>query len=242
MARVKLSDKVNANWWGITTPAQLLDEGKAIVEKVERFGKREVTKYFCTLVNLDGTLSNNCWDIGQKAYESRAAKGQNKLPAKEETKTDEYSVSFDPSSFVLTVGDHSFASEWDKESQSYTFTIHGNSYEDSDRIFAAMRAHFPVFEAEGRIEDDLIVVNFFPEVETKQVTIPACVQHEGIYLLTAKVAWVCPECGKARGEVHDTFSYDGSRRISCHGWANPCGHIDKYSAVRKEASENGLNP
>lgn len=28
----------------------------------------------------------------------------------------------------------------------------------------------------------------------------------------------------------------------CDGWENPCGHVDKYDAVRDEAASNGLNP
>lgn len=77
--------------------------------------------------------------------------------------------------------------------------------------------------------------------EIKRVTIPACVQHEGVYSIDVNIEWLCPVCGGPRGPVYETVSYDGSRRLHCHGWVNPCGHIDKYSAVRREALENGLN-
>lgn len=30
------------------------------------------------------------------------------------------------------------------------------------------------------------------------------------------------------------ISYDGSRRLACDGWTNPCGHVDTYAAVRVE--------
>jgi len=77
--------------------------------------------------------------------------------------------------------------------------------------------------------------------EIKRVTIPACVQHEGVYSIDVNIEWICPVCGGPRGTVYNTVSYDGSRRLHCHGWVNPCGHVDKYSAVRREALENGLN-
>jgi len=69
------------------------------------------------------------------------------------------------------------------------------------------------------------------------VYIPSCDDHEGIYGRTVTLTWVCPVCGGPRGEPFDTISYDGSRRLHVHGWDNPCGHVDKYDAVRKEAGE-----
>jgi hypothetical protein len=47
--------------------------------------------------------------------------------------------------------------------------------------------------------------------------------------------WICPVCGDKRGEVYRTLSYDGSLRVNCDGWQNPCGHVDKYPDVLKEA-------
>lgn len=70
---------------------------------------------------------------------------------------------------------------------------------------------------------------------TKRVVIPACAEHEGFHSITVEVAWICPECGGPRGEVFRTLSYDGSRRLGCDGWHNPCGHKDSYAAVRAEA-------
>lgn len=75
----------------------------------------------------------------------------------------------------------------------------------------------------------------------KTVKIPACDEHCGRALLNVTVYWICPVCGQARGEVFDTHSFDGSRRLPVHGWINQCGHVDKYSAVRAEAAANGLN-
>lgn len=71
----------------------------------------------------------------------------------------------------------------------------------------------------------------------KAVTIPACAEHEGRYTVTVRLKWICPVCGGPRGEVHPVRSYDGSLYMTCGGWDNPCGHVDKYSDVRKESSQ-----
>ena len=70
----------------------------------------------------------------------------------------------------------------------------------------------------------------------KTVRIPAHVEHEGFYLVSITLDWICPVCGGPRGEVYDTRSYDGGRIAYCDGWINPCGHVDKYADVRDEAS------
>lgn len=68
--------------------------------------------------------------------------------------------------------------------------------------------------------------------DTRLVTIPASIQHEGFFSLTVKLPWVCLTCNGPRGEPYDTLSYDGSRRLAVHGWTNPCGHVELYSEVR----------
>lgn len=70
--------------------------------------------------------------------------------------------------------------------------------------------------------------------ETRTVTIPACVEHDGFAALTVTLPWTCIYCGGPRGEPHDTISYDGGRRLHCHGWSNPCGHVEKYREVRNQ--------
>ena len=77
--------------------------------------------------------------------------------------------------------------------------------------------------------------------DIREVTIPAIVEHDGIHSITVKLLWRCPVCGMPRGEVFPAKSYDGSRVLEVDGWHNPCGHVDKYSAVREEAASNGLN-
>jgi len=79
------------------------------------------------------------------------------------------------------------------------------------------------------------------EIERRNVTIPARDQHNGHSRTTVTLDWVCPICGGPRGEPYPTTSYDGSRRLSVHGWKNRCGHIDAYSAVREEAHRQRPN-
>lgn len=67
-----------------------------------------------------------------------------------------------------------------------------------------------------------------------KVTIPSRANHNGLSAMTIEIPDTCPKCGGLRGEVFDTISYDGSRRLAVSGWLNPCGHIDGYSAVREE--------
>jgi len=68
------------------------------------------------------------------------------------------------------------------------------------------------------------------------VTIPILTEHAGDVraLRTFEIRDVCPICGQQRGEPFGTYHFDGSRRLHCDGWTNPCGHIDKYSVVCKE--------
>ena len=68
------------------------------------------------------------------------------------------------------------------------------------------------------------------------VTIPKKSAHEGLSLnlITLEISNYCPLCGKPRGRIFGTHSFDGSRRLNVDGWRNNCGHIDKYSEIRKE--------
>lgn len=67
------------------------------------------------------------------------------------------------------------------------------------------------------------------------VRIPGSADHGGTHRIKVRLRWVCPTCGGPRGAVHPAISFDGSRRLACDGWTNPCGHIDYYQAVRREA-------
>lgn len=68
-----------------------------------------------------------------------------------------------------------------------------------------------------------------------KVKIPARKDHAGIHFILAQIADHCPQCGATRGKPFKHFSYDGSRRLVVDCWKNPCGHIDYYEDVRKEA-------
>lgn len=75
--------------------------------------------------------------------------------------------------------------------------------------------------------------------DERTVQIPSRDDHDGrAYLrITVTLAWVCPSCGGPRGDPTRAISYDGSARLACDSWTNPCGHIDFYAAVRSEAAE-----
>ena len=75
----------------------------------------------------------------------------------------------------------------------------------------------------------------------RTVCIPACDNHDGWLWVNVNLLWICPVCGAPRGEIKQGRSYDGSMALICDTWDNPCGHIDKYADVRKEAKKNGLN-
>lgn len=70
---------------------------------------------------------------------------------------------------------------------------------------------------------------------TKTVRIPGSSEHGGHYAVEVTLLWECPTCGEPRGDIYDTLSFDGSRRLGCHGWKNPCGHLDDYASIRREA-------
>lgn len=73
--------------------------------------------------------------------------------------------------------------------------------------------------------------------ETRSVEIPACDEHGGIASRRVVLPWVCPRCGGPRGEPFPGISFDGSLRLACDRWLNPCGHVDTYEQVRAEADQ-----
>jgi hypothetical protein len=70
----------------------------------------------------------------------------------------------------------------------------------------------------------------------RTVRVPGSDDHAGHHLITVTLRWTCLVCGGPRGEIRPVISYDGSRRLACDGWSNPCGHIDTYAAARREAA------
>ena len=72
--------------------------------------------------------------------------------------------------------------------------------------------------------------------EHRTVRIPGSTDHAGHHLITVTVRWACPVCGGPRGDIHPAISYDGSRRLTCDGWTNPCRHLDTYASARLEAA------
>lgn len=79
-------------------------------------------------------------------------------------------------------------------------------------------------------------------LKTRIVTIPEKPEHNGMHSVDVRLVWTCPICGEPRpDEVTTMDSYDGSRRLPCSSWKNPCGHLIKYTGLFEEAKLNGLN-
>ena len=51
------------------------------------------------------------------------------------------------------------------------------------------------------------------------------------------ISKICPRCGSKRGKPKLIRQYDNGDYRYIHTWDNPCGHVDKYSEVLKEAEE-----
>lgn len=73
----------------------------------------------------------------------------------------------------------------------------------------------------------------------KIVIVPQVAHHRGKLAAEVTVPWVCPVCNGPRGEPYLTSSIDGKFRLDCHGWSNPCGHLDPYAQVVEEAEKKG---
>ena len=72
--------------------------------------------------------------------------------------------------------------------------------------------------------------------EYRTVRIPGSTDHAGQHLITVTAAVGLPDLRRPPRRHHGRrISYDGSRRLACDGWTNPCGHIDFYADVRREA-------
>lgn len=60
---------------------------------------------------------------------------------------------------------------------------------------------------------------------TRKVTISAYCQHPG--------------CQARRGRPKNTRQHDDGATYYVHTWDNPCGHVDQYAAVVREARKRG---
>lgn len=60
----------------------------------------------------------------------------------------------------------------------------------------------------------------------------------GIPVIPVRVAWVCPTCGEPRGEPTMTTRLHDGAGLQVHTWLNPCGHLDLYEDVIREAARN----
>ena len=54
-------------------------------------------------------------------------------------------------------------------------------------------------------------------------------------LCTVDISDTCPTCGGPRGEVRGMNQYEDGVYYHVNVWDNPCGHIDLYADVAREA-------
>lgn len=121
---------------------------------------------------------------------------------------------------------------WGAQEETRTFARR-DRWPGSERFEVAVAFH-RMAKKQAEAEAALLA----EDAQWQHVTIPACAEHGGFNSKTVRLRWVCPKCGGPRGKVYQTLSYDGSQRLGVDGWANPCGHIDYYPDVLKEARAN----
>jgi len=66
------------------------------------------------------------------------------------------------------------------------------------------------------------------------------VRNSAGYLTSSKlvaVRKVCPVCGGPRGEARPYLMTEDGWNMSVDRWDNPCGHVDKYADVLREAGQ-----
>jgi hypothetical protein len=51
------------------------------------------------------------------------------------------------------------------------------------------------------------------------------------------ISATCPRCGARRGEPRGLNQHDDGAWYWVQVWDNPCGHVDMYAAVAREAAE-----
>ena len=60
-----------------------------------------------------------------------------------------------------------------------------------------------------------------------------------IHILAVTISDNCPVCGEQRGKPYNHIFCEDGEWYSCDKWENPCGHIDYYRDVLKEAESAG---
>lgn len=54
------------------------------------------------------------------------------------------------------------------------------------------------------------------------------------------ISHTCPTCGGPRGEAKPLNQHDDGASYTVDVWSNPCGHVDMYSAVVREAAGRAI--
>jgi hypothetical protein len=59
---------------------------------------------------------------------------------------------------------------------------------------------------------------------------------------TVTIRGTCPTCGGPRGKPRNLNQYDDGAYYCVDVWDNPCGHVDRYTAVIAEAKQLSDSP
>lgn len=57
----------------------------------------------------------------------------------------------------------------------------------------------------------------------------------GVIKRTVEILPVCPVCGELRGEIRNHRFHEWGEWHDVDVWTNPCGHVDRYRDVLREA-------
>lgn len=69
-------------------------------------------------------------------------------------------------------------------------------------------------------------------------------EYVGVCIVTVTISTLCPVCGGPRGwdTVRNHNFHEDGEWLSVDRWTNPCGHLDMYAAVLREARTRQLPP
>jgi len=64
--------------------------------------------------------------------------------------------------------------------------------------------------------------------------------YHGVRIDTVTLNWTCPTCNGPRGEPWATTQCEDGDWLHIDRWNNPCGHVDRYRDVAKEAIRSSI--
>ncbi|NHR05758.1 hypothetical protein HA052_11155 [Chromobacterium haemolyticum] len=75
----------------------------------------------------------------------------------------------------------------------------------------------------------------FNAKQTMQVIVSERDHNHSLNVVTVTISSACPKCGGPRGKPAMQRYCEEGWFYSVHNWTNPCGHVDYYPDVLREA-------